>query len=478
MSRLHWRTSAALLALPLVVGCTKHAAPPRSGGADDRWNVILLSIDTLRADHLGAYGSTRGVSPRLDAFAEEGVVFEQTIAQAPWTLPSHASLLTSEYPSALAVGTFAEPRPVHEGATFLGEVLRDEGYRTYAVTGGGYVSRTFGLDQGFERFEERLARTDAAQMFGVANAWLDGLGDQRPFFLFLHTFEVHAYDPPEEILRELWVDGAPDSSLVNKKDLARFLQTAKNHEATKAFTIDDWECAVDRYDGSILSVDRAFGAFVDQLEASGRLENTLFIVTSDHGEEHGEHGRAGHGYNLHDENVRVPLVLHHKELPSRRVPTQVRLLDVAPTVLDLLGLEAPSSWKGTSLVDVIGGAELELPAFSESAHIDLKALRTNDAKYVLSLWERRESLFDLDRDPSEQIDRSDADRDECGAMRKAMALFVREMAADERFRGGEDLELTPEKLQELAELGYTGDSGSTRTTEKVWLELMAELAER
>ncbi|MFG0315934.1 MAG: sulfatase, partial [Planctomycetota bacterium JB042] len=449
MPRAHRRHARAVLfLLPLLTACSRRDGPPSDAEGTPAWNVVLLSIDTLRADHLGAYGATGGHSPRLDAFAATGVVFEQAIAQAPWTLPSHASMLASEYPSALDVGTYSAPRPVHENARLLGEVLRDEGYRTYAVTGGGYVSSTFGLDQGFEAFEERLARTDADRMFGIGTAWLDGLGDAGPFFLFLHTFEVHAYDPPEEILRELWADGAPESPLRRKKELAKYLQTARNHAEIEAFTAEDWRCAIDRYDGALRSVDRAFGAFLDGLEERGLLEETLIVVTSDHGEEHGEHGAAGHGYNLHDENVRVPLLVGHPDLPTRRVGTQVRLLDVAPTVVDLLGIEPPEEWKGTTLVPAIAGEELSLKAFSESAHVDLKALRDGDLKYVLSLWERREHLYDLEYDPVERIDLG-ADRpDDLASRRAAMALFVRETASVERYRGGADAVLSEEKQRE------------------------------
>ena len=460
-------TRGLLLAAALVIGCTKEnetSAVPRGP------NIILISIDTLRADHLGAYGYARDVSPNLDRLAARGVVFERAISQAPWTLPSHASMMASELPSVLGTGTFSSPRALHPDAPALAEVLLDAGYRTYAVTGGGYVSSTFGLDQGFERFEERLSRLDATKTFGVGTAWLDGLGDQRPFFLFLHTFEVHAYDPPEEILRELWADGAPDSALRNKQDLARFLQTSQNHDAVKEFQPADWKCAIDLYDGALMSVDRALGDFVAGLEERGLLDDTIILVTSDHGEEHGEHGKSGHGYNLHDENMLVPFLIAGPGIAPGRAAEMVRLLDVAPTLVEAVGVAPPPGWKGVGLGAAMNGDAPALTAISEAAHVDLKAVRADGFEYVIDLWQEKEALL------QDGVDVTAREPEALARLRAAMADHVRSSANDDRFRGGSETELSAEKLAELQELGYTGESGSGTDRTKAWLELLRKLS--
>ena len=340
---------------------------------------MLISVDTLRADRLGAWGHAAHVSPFLDSLAEQGVVFEQTVAQSPWTAPSHAAMLTSTWPSVLGfAGAYMGPEAqgfVHADAISLAEVLRDAGWRTQAVTAGGFVAARFGFDQGFEAYGERDATLSAA--IAQALTWLDARDGDEPFFLFLHTYDVKRYRAGSA-QREL-LESRHGIRLRDRHPLAALLQI-NDVQALPEITPAFRAFVADLYDAAITRADTELSRLWQELERRDLAAATLFVVTSDHGEEFWEHGSSGHGYSLHDENVRVPLILRHPSLEPQRIAAQVRLVDLAPTLVDLLGLAVPQAWSGVSLVPWIEGTGEDLPAFSEAAHWPLKAVRTPSHK--------------------------------------------------------------------------------------------------
>ena len=361
-------------------------------------NVILISIDTLRADHLGCYGYDRDTSPALDALSEEAVVFEETIAQAPSTLHSHASMFTSLLPHHHQA-TWAGKTRIPEAAVTLAEVFLQAGYRTAAFTGGGQMDRIFGLDQGFELFEQPSAeRFEGTVWKGVQ--WI-GSDDSRPFFLFLHSYEVHhPYTPRAEYLAlfESSYSGALPS------DISLEVLGQINRGEIPFDEDQDLRHVIAAYDAEIRSADVGLANLIDYLWKEGLYDDTLIVFTSDHGEEFGEHGQVGvHSHTLFDELLKVPLVI---KLPGsthggRRVGQQVRGIDVAPTIVSVVGLEVPQEFAGSDITSLLADGERdELIAISR---LDLPPGLPGTTSVRTKRWKLIEGeLMDLLKDPAEQ----------------------------------------------------------------------------
>ncbi len=342
-------------------------------------NVILISIDTLRADRLGAFGGKRGLTPVLDQLADEGVAFPRAYAAAPWTLPSHAALFTSQWPHETGVGTYAEPGRLAPGLPTLAETLRNAGFATVGFTGGGYLSDAFGLDRGFDVFLGDLAQASMHDVVERARYWLGARDPAQPFFLFLHTWEVHQYEPTEDFRARFVRPYA--GPLADEESLPLFLQ--QNQWQQRGATLDaaDLSYARDVYDATVASADQALGRLLELLRARELLERTLVVVTSDHGEEFLEHGATGHGYTLHEENVRVPLILWHPSLVARRIARPVSLVDLAPTIARLAHAPVPATWRGHDLFE---REDEPRTRFLGSAHRPFVGAIRADAKVIVS----------------------------------------------------------------------------------------------
>jgi arylsulfatase A-like enzyme len=454
---------AASAALP---ACSK--APPRAK------NVILVSIDTLRRDHLGLYGYARNTSPFLDRIGRAGVAFDQCISQAPWTAPSHASMLSSLYPSVLGMGRFEDPGHIGDSVDMLAEVLADAGFRTHAVTSGGFMAAKIGFTQGFEIYDD--AGLNMETTIARAEQWLRGIRRDERFFLFLHTYDVHKYKPPSSYLAT-WVE--PYNGALAYHD--RVADLVQNHEEqARAGALDDADRRYirDLYDASIAATDDWLRRFWENLEERGLAEDTLLVVTADHGEEFWEHGGSGHGYTLYDENLRVPLILHHPSLAARMVPEQVRLLDVAPTIASLVGVERPTSWQGEALDEFMTGHPRVLVAFSEHAHRPAKSARTPNAKLILASNEPTRQFFDLRNDPIELTNlMPSVERSTLRPMTDGIERWLRANAADPRFRSGKAIVFNAAEMEQLAALGYVGGSASGEDEDPeldVWLQILSD----
>ena len=480
----------ALVGALATAGCT--GSGPGSGEPGET-PVILVSWDTTRADRLNCYGySARPVTPHLDALADDGILFENHVSAAPWTPPAHASLLTSLWPSTHGViGSFYEFRDdgrrpqafnrLAESRTTLAEVLQAAGYATGAFTGGMTLDPHFGFDQGFETFRTTMFKL-ADQNVGEMREWIEER-QNRPFFLFWHTFEAHAPYLGTAFLSEVLPEeeaqmlrGAVDryAARLERKVIgpAWFPEMLKRR---RAYTRDVTEAL---YVGSIAEADRWLGLLVEDLRRRGLYERALLVVTSDHGEEFGDRSPEvfydAHGGSLHREMVRVPLVV---KLPGQkhggtRVEAVTRAIDVMPTVLDVVSLSGPAEMQGESLRPLWEHDEpSHRVAHAEAlqSRFEQKAIQSSDHKLIVQIdagnvarhgrahvpagLESR-SLFELSSDPNERVDLL-ASPARAGDERLADALetALREHIAAQT-TDVERVEVRDELLEQLRSLGY------------------------
>ena len=391
-------------------------------------NIVVISLDTLRSDHLSAYGYPRLTSPQIDAWASNSaVLFRNVVTQAPWTLPSHASLFTGL--DAVRHGT-NHNRGIPASFDLLAEILRDAGYSTAAITGGGYLRPQFGFAQGFDSFRywpEIMAEEELENGLEDALDWLDE-NQHRRFFLFFHTYEIHY---PHRRRQPWFQDLADAASLAQPKTDFQMrehpaatngqwggnylvVRRAGSDEHVKGLRPEEWKLAISMYDSAIAYTDSAVGSLLNRLQELGLRGKTLVILTSDHGEALGEKDLTGHNY-LEDHNVMIPLLV---EFPDQRgagetIDQQVRAVDVVPTILELLGLSARTPLQGQSLLPLVQDPNAPFPqeawTYAASANTGLGLRQANKLKYTYNdtAWSSTlgdERLFDLQNDPLEQRD--------------------------------------------------------------------------
>jgi len=307
--------------------------------------IILISFDTLRADSLGIYGYHRNTSPFIDAFAKESIIFENALAQAPWTLPSHMSIMTSLYPSSHGV-VETELRLADEHVT-LAELLRAGGYQTAAFTSGGPMSEVYGFDQGFDTYDHKWITIE--QLLPKVKNWLD-TNNSNPFFIFIHCFDIHhPYKPPPPY-NAIFHDFPYTGRLIPSSKTLRAIGENKikvNDEDLRHFRA--------LYDGGIRYADEKIGEFLSYLRDSGLADRSLIIITADHGEEFKEHGRVLHNQLYYRPNLHVPLIMRIPHYPRReiRIGEFVQSIDLLPTILDAASLPAHPKAQGRNLLPSI-----------------------------------------------------------------------------------------------------------------------------
>jgi arylsulfatase A-like enzyme len=394
-----------LVVAALVLTCGKDTS---------RFNVLLIGIDTLRADHLGCYGYERSTSPNIDQLAEEGIAFETAVSQCPWTLPSFASVLTSLYPTQHGAGINMSQM----GTAFptMSGILGEEGYASGAILSSRVLSPEFGVSRGFGYYNVNMPgeKRDALKVTQLALSWLDALEGQ-PFFLFVHYFDPHMpYCPPEPY--DTLFDNGERSSLGPCFDITPLLEDgATLGEHLADLTTGDWGRVVSLYDGEIAFTDMAIGRLLSGLLERGLRRNTLVVLLSDHGEEFYEHGGLGHGHTLFSEVIRVPLIVSLAEVLPRqvRVKGQVRMVDVLPTVLDVLGIEREDPFEGVSLLGMVDGGRRALAregalfpahlAYSEGLRrgSERKSVSAHPWKLIYDTETGSDLVFNLADDPEE-----------------------------------------------------------------------------
>jgi arylsulfatase len=374
-------------------------------------SVVLITLDTLRRDHLSLYGYDRPTSPFLDELAAESIVFERAISTSSWTKPSAVSLLTGLLPS--EHGVHGKHRKAAAELVFLAEVLREHGFETAAFSANPFVSPVYGLDQGFSTFEFLGGRSaedyaDIRELITRARFWLNEQGDAA-IFLYLHLMNVHGpYRAPPEyrqrFLQEPYTIFRFRSELWS--DIARRHKVERRSEVTDAHLRD----LIARYDGAIAYTDDTLRHFVDDLRTRGILDRTILVITSDHGEEMFEHGSFGHWQTLHAEQLQVPLLIR---LPGGRsggirISEPASLLDVATTLLDLTGvlstLPGTRVSRGVSLLD-----SLDTRAAADSPRLLLAELMHHGGTSTMAeLWPYR--MIDMVDAEGSALYRVDVDR--------------------------------------------------------------------
>jgi arylsulfatase A-like enzyme/Tfp pilus assembly protein PilF len=450
---LRFAAVAPLLVLSSLAGCRRERP---AGTAATRPNVLLVTIDTLRADHLGCYGHARAATPTLDALAARGVRFATAIAHVPLTGPSHASILTGRTPLGHGFrdnGGYVIPAEAKTAA----EDFRQSGYRTAAFVSGFPLDRRFGFDRGFDAYDDHLPkgndprRTPYVERLADATTdaalrWLGAplpAGSPASFFLWVHYYDPHApYEPP-------------------------------------AALADRFRAAP--YDGEIAFVDAQLARLLRGLEEKVGLAHTVVLVTADHGEALGEHGEDTHGLFVYDATLKVPWIMAGPGLPAGRVATTVaRGIDVLPTLLDYAELAPAAGVEGRSLRPAAEGREMsDAPAYAESLYPErefgwapLHAWRTSKLKLIEA---PRPELYDLEADAAETANRAAAQPARAEELRKTL------QAALSRPAPAAAATVDPETAARLGALGYVGgghaqpDSGRARRDPKDGVRLLPRI---
>lgn len=433
--------------LPILLCCAACARPSIEAGPP---NILLISIDALRADHLSCYGYDRHTSPVLDGLAAQGTRFSKAFVNTHGTPPSHTTLLSSLYQESHRVGiesASAAGRSVPGGVEMVQEIFAGAGWHTLAVTGGGFMSSNYGFSRGFEEYIDRARSIDQGAKI-LSKHLRPLLRDDRPVFAFLHTYQVHSpYSPPAGF-RQLF--GETEGSIkATSGNLLKILR-----DETRVLTREDFEHLEALYDGEIRYTDEVLGRLLASLEAIGFLDNAVVVVTSDHGEEFGEHGGVLHGGKLFEELLHVPLIVSGAGIDRGVVdPSLVSLVDIAPTLLSLAGLEIPDAMEGRSVFDSPASERWQDQRIFAQYGERLYSVRTPRWKLIQRTSNQRVKLYDLHRDPGEQRNLSARYPEQSAAL----------LAELEEWRVGRpqldlgsrrDVELSEEMVEELRVLGY------------------------
>ncbi len=426
------RLSASLCIAGLVVlAACRSGSPPRGR----RLNLLLVTIDTLRPDRLACYGYSKIETPNLDRVARQGVLFENAVAPAPLTAPSHASMLTGVYPTVNKVrntGGFV----LSSSQPTLARILQEQGWDTAAFIGSSVLKKRFGLNQGFTVYDDEMPvpaggsaeeepERRADEVVNRAVKWLDAQSG-RPFFLWAHVYDPHIpYDPPDPF-REKYRDRP--------------------------------------YDGEIAYTDQQLGRLFDAVARKAPPENTLVVVLSDHGESFSEHGEYTHGVFLYDSTLRIAFLMAGGPIPGGiRVKQQARTIDLLPTILELAGLKGPAETQGTSLTPSFKGEEINTTSsYAETLFpklnmgwAELRSMRTTRWKYIRA---PKPELYDLVRDPGETsnvIASHSAEAQDLEAKLNAVAGTAEKIAP---------AAMDPRTMKQLKSLGYLAGS-STETAD-------------
>ncbi len=492
------RVALALLLAAVVCACGGQGAPPARGeqpqpaavqpGLGRARNVVVVSLDTLRADRLEVYGGPRKLAPNLSALASRSVVFDSAQAQSSQTAPSHASLFTSEYGGVHRIrnvhGAVATMPTLPGGLVTLAELLKSAGYETGAFVSGGNLTRGMGLSRGFDHWDEK--NEDIGERARRLLAWIDE-PNRGPFFAFLHSYQVHAPYVPPASLGRLYTDPAYAGPLRARYE--RYLTLGPSEawaggvgadywEGMLDFTDEDVRFLSDLYDAEIAYTDAALRPFLEALLIGPRAADTALIILSDHGEEFREHGKFQHD-QVFEELLRVPLMVR---LPARleragwkgRVTSPVELVDVAPTVAELLNVDVSSAgWAGRSLVGLLDGATRTSALRADRARHSLLTLDPGPKTFRSITWRgwkyihghqedldvTWELLFDLTSDPGER--RNLFGSEDAGAVNMLASLkrLMAAHAADEARRAEQagvagTAEIDEEQRKLLEQLGY------------------------
>ncbi len=467
--------TAALFALALFSGydCKpRHKTPPPR-------RVVLMVIDTLRADHVGAYGYGRATSPNMDSIASRGILFKRTVAGSSWTQPSMASLMTSTYPRVHHVNSApagkASAAVLPSRLVTMAEFLKQRGFETKAVSSQPLCNALTGFDQGFDDFESvfeaLLDERETEKVMDRALAWLESRSPDSSFFLYIHVMGPHfPYIPPPGYKGRFGSEGSRKiEAMFHGMDYKEQMEYLMSDEAAKRFSASPDLLAelVALYDEEIAYVDDQVKRLWDALEGRGMIDETMFILTSDHGEGFLDHGLFTHGNALYRELVEVPMIIHYPPLgKSLSIDGVVSHLDVLPTLADLFGERAPYPSQGESLIPLAMGKADRTPALSE---LYLRAMaKITDRDYSLiyrpksrfqvkgqtfTNEEETTLLFDLAKDPGETRDLSETEVERAAAL-KTELLEMEEENARIKIPAADSIQYDPKHVEQLKAVGY------------------------
>lgn len=396
MNRLLTRTLAVLVMCLASSACSKQPNPGRA--LCPGCNVVLISMDTVRADHLGTYGYERPTSPNVDRLARRSFVFENAMSQSAWTLPAHGSMMTGVYPGRLGVTHYPAARRLPRSVPMLAEAFKEAGYATAGFTGGGFVAGHFGFSRGFDKYVSKGRRFE--HNMPQALEWL-AENKGRPFFLFLHGYNAHR--PYYSLAADKEAVGLPSDAPRERRAFC----LKGNRERP-----ENLEEIVRYYDAALHSGDRQVGRFLDALKQKRLMKDTIILITSDHGDEFFEHGNCDHVRFLYREVINVPYILYVPGLSPRgkRVETLIPAsISVPRTLLDAVGIE--SGMPGVTLDPTLRGLPQRFDAvYSETDSVagrlgsrgETIALTTPRFKLMEYTEEGLEEAYDVRRDPYEQ----------------------------------------------------------------------------
>ena len=444
-------------------------------------NLLMISIDTLRPDHLGCYGRGRDTSPTIDGLAAQGVRFTDVTSASPWTLPSHASMFTGLYPSHHGVKDHVNA--LADETVTLAEEFQQHGFQTFAVVNTYNIAEPeFGLRQGFDQFryvQEQVVADPATGQKSIINSGEDIVrvavqkmlakrDPAAPFFLFMHFYDVHTDFTPSQEYVDKFVSpysgkmkGTTDqlNQLRNKKD---------------PLSEADLRWLKEMYDAEIRQLDDLLGRFLGELEQLGLAKDTLVVITSDHGEEFLEHGGLLHGRTQYQELLSIPLILSGPGVPSGKVvDAPVHLVDVVPTILAIFGFDSGMQRDGVDLTAAWHDPSSfppERPLFGEADHnnrvegelvVDIKQMvRRGDDKLCLNRHTQEMELYDLGQDPGEQQNLLQKDPVKAKELRNELEQFRSSARVGAQGKAAEDVD-----LELLETLGYVGDDEEEAASE-------------
>jgi len=472
---MRWILVLVLVSSLLVVGLLGSS---RAAAKEAPWNVLFITVDTLRADHLHCCGYGRDTSPNIDRLSSEGVLFTHGIVQWPKTTPSFASMLTGTY--ACFNGVKRQVRqPISGHFDVLAEVMRDGGYATVGYVTNPNLGRIFHFDQGFDTFvngcrDPVRKRAEDVTRFGIE--WLEEWSGEKPFFMWLHYIDPHApYNPPRHrgrYFKDEFYSGARTASL-NQVDWDAFGGIPKNIQCSdsEGRVWDEVDYYVALYDAEIRYMDDCVGELLAAVKAMGLEENTLVVFTADHGESLGDHEYYfEHGALPYDACSRVPLIIKVPGLDpeSRTVTRPMELIHVMPTILDVVGLAPPAVVQGTSLMPFMRyGDDRNLSdyAFTEAGYSEnyQRVIRRGSWKLIHAPAQEDQELmkgvpfelYDLASDPNELENVIDANPEIAEELKGRLFEWMETAASGASNEGPGEVEIDQETEEALRAIGYT-----------------------
>ena len=441
-------------ALLFALSCGGPATPRRP-------NLVVVLVDTLRADRLGVYGYERDTSPNVDVFARESLLFANSRSQASCTFPSVNSILTSRSPT-LFLGQPGGALGIPEGIPSIAEILREGGYRTVAISGNPIVAHTpnrknptGGYGRGFEVFSEECHWRPAACVNRVARQHLRKEGDDRPLFLYAHYIDPHdPYRPPQHHRRRFAGKTGSKLRFVRRGDPRPIAETIYNGRPDRGATPADLRHLSDLYDEEIAYFDSQFPELLAALREAGLLESSILVFTADHGEEFLEHGHIQHCRTVYDSSIKTPLIVHVPGVAPRVVAAPVQNLDIVPTLLDYAGIDAAGGLplEGRSLRPLIEGREDGGPRRQVASQAAFRSASDGRFKLIHNLRDGRFWLYDVAADPQETRDVLARERRSFHDLRETMTAWLARTEGEGA--AGESLRKAEEAEARLKALGY------------------------